>query len=155
MRPLVQFARPVMNKSLKSAGFVLEDVVLRWHEIVGEELAPFTLPLKIIWGKRPKEQSTQDPGTLYLRVESGVILEVQHQKNVILERVNSYFGWQAVSQLKTTQGIVQKNPPSKAPVASLIEKRRVAKVVGDFDDEALKNALLSYGQHIYAVKKSL
>ena len=43
------------------------------------------------------------PGKLMLRVEGPVAVEIQHLSNVILERVNSFFGWQAVDAIRIRQ----------------------------------------------------
>ena len=40
-----------------------------------------------------------EPGTLVLRVEGPAAIEIQHLAEVILERVNRFFGWQAVGRI--------------------------------------------------------
>lgn len=41
--------------------------------------------------------------TLVLRVEGPMALEIQHSADVILERVNRFFGWSAVGKLAFRQ----------------------------------------------------
>jgi hypothetical protein len=153
LRPLIQSARPLMQKSLGMAGFSQSDIILRWAEIVGDDLYKLTLPLKISWPKRPQNDAPQDPGTLYLRVESAIVLDITHQKSLILERVNAYFGWRAVQDIKITQGPVLRKLPYAPVKPTLQAAKKVAKLVETIEDEALKAALISLGSHIYAGKK--
>ena len=46
---------------------------------------------------RPVEGQPQEPATLVLRVEGPMALEIQHSADVILERVNRFFGWSATT----------------------------------------------------------
>ena len=153
LRPLIQSARPLMQKSLGVAGFSQADVILRWPEIIGEDLCTLTLPLKISWPKRPLAGAPQDPGTLYIRVESAIVLDVTHQKSLILERVNAFFGWRAVQDLKITQGPVLKKLIKMPSKPTLQAAKKIAKLVEPIEDEALKAVLTSLGSHIFAAKK--
>ena len=153
LRPLLHSARPLMQKSLGVAGFSQSDIILRWAEIVGDDLYKMTLPLKISWPKRPQSDAPQDPGTLYIRVESAVVLDITHQKSLILERVNAYFGWKAVQDLKIAQGPVLRKLPFQDKKPTLQAAKKVAKLVESIEDEKLKAALTSLGGHIYAANK--
>ena len=77
-------------------------------------------PLKIQW-PRPVEGQPQEPATLVLRVEGPMALEIQHASDVILERVNRFFGWSAVGRLALRQAPLSRRdraPPSRAPDAA-------------------------------------
>ena len=65
---------------------------MRWAEIVGADVADHAEPLKIQW-PRGAEGDSREPGTLVLRVEGPAAIEIQHMSQVILERVNRYFGF--------------------------------------------------------------
>ena len=58
-------------------GFAARELVTRWAEIAGPEIAPHSEPLKIQW-PRPVEGQPQEPATLVLRVEGPMALEIQH-----------------------------------------------------------------------------
>ena len=49
-------------------------------------------------GRAPWTDDTPEPGTLVLRVEGPAAIEIQHLSGVMLERVNRFFGWQAVGE---------------------------------------------------------
>ncbi len=99
-------------------GFVQSSIVSRWREIVGERYAGVSSPESIRFppGKRSE-------GVLTLVVEGAHAPTIQHVAPVIVERVNRFFGYQAVARVAFKQGMVQLGrakaraaPPSLRPV---------------------------------------
>jgi hypothetical protein len=112
--------------------------------------------MKINW---PRAQKTQnlgrlgdeppEPATLVLRVEGPAALEIQHLSAVILERVNRFFGWQAVGRLSLKQAPLRR--PDKRKTHSLPDPAlaaRIAESMPQVEDEALKGALARLGAAI-------
>jgi hypothetical protein len=83
-------------------GFVQSSIVSRWREIVGERYAAVSSPESIRFpaGKR-------SDGVLNLVVEGAHAPMMQHVAPVIVERVNRFFGYQAVVRVAFRQGLVQ------------------------------------------------
>ncbi len=69
---------------------------------MGPEIAAHSEPLKINWPRAIGEEAAE-PATLVLRVEGPAALEIQHLSAVILERVNRFFGWQAIGRIALRQ----------------------------------------------------
>ena len=97
-------------------GFVQSSVVSRWREIVGERYAGVSAPESIRFphGKR-------EGGVLTLVVEGAYAPTMQHVAPVIAERVNRFFGYEAVARISFRQGSVAKTikrpaPPSLRPL---------------------------------------
>ena len=86
-----------------------------------------------------------EPATFVLRVEGPVAIEIQHQSNVIVERVNRFFGWQAVGGLALRQAPLSRRerrvPPQIYPKATA----QVAATLGDVNDDDLREALARLG----------
>ena len=64
-----------------------------------------------------------EPATLVLRVEGPAAIEIQHLSGVILERVNRFFGWQAVDRIALRQAPLRRRqqpapPPGPDPEAT-------------------------------------
>src|SRR5262249_8842920 len=97
-KPLSVLLSDVFSDAYAKQGFAAGEVVTRWAEIAGPELAGPSEPLKRQW-RRPVEGQPQEPATLVLRVEGPMALEIQHSSDVILQRVNRFFGWSAVGRL--------------------------------------------------------
>jgi hypothetical protein len=94
-KPLSVLLGQVFSDAYAKQGFATRELVTRWAEIAGSEVAAHSQPLKIQW-PRPVEGQQQEPATLVLRVEGPMALEIQHASDVILQRVNRFLGWNAV-----------------------------------------------------------
>jgi len=98
---------------------------------------------------RPVEGQPQEPATLVLRVEGPAALEIQHKSDVILERVNRFFGWSAVGRLALRQAPLSRRDrpsPPQPPDAKAVEN--VAKTLSSVEDEELRAALARLGASI-------
>ncbi|GLI21145.1 hypothetical protein GGQ86_001333 [Xanthobacter flavus] len=145
-RPLADFVAPGISDLCGRAGFSVVEVVTHWDEIVGPDLAPRCIPLKLQW---PREEGAA--ATLVVRVEGAYAIELQYAAGVVVERINAYFGWRCVGRLTLRQGPV---PPRHAPppVPPKPDKAAVAAVrqelneeIGTFEDEALADSLARLG----------
>src|SRR5512132_3275506 len=101
-RPLVELLGACLSDTFKQQGFASAELVTRWTDIVGPEIAAHAEPMKVQW-PRPVGNDAPEPGTLVLRVDGPTAIEIQHLAGLILERVNRFFGWQAVDRLALRQ----------------------------------------------------
>jgi len=90
----------VASRALGRRGFADAGLISDWQKIVGGELAQSCAPLRLTF-QQPRERRE---GTLLLRVEPGIALELQHLAPLLVERINTYFGYRAVARLKFQQG---------------------------------------------------
>ncbi len=147
-KPLSVLLSDVFSDAYAKQGFAARELVTRWGEIAGPEVAAHSEPLKIQW-PRPVEGQPQEPATLVLRVEGPMALEIQHASDVILQRVNRFFGWSAVGRLALRQAPLsrRKGPAaSHAPDAQSVAK--VAETLDAIEDEELRAALARLGASI-------
>ena len=101
-KPLRDLVGKVVGETFTRQGFASAELVTRWQEIVGVEIAAHSEPIKIQW-TRPADGEEREPGTLVLRVEGPAAIEIQHLAEVICERVNRFLGWRAVARLALRQ----------------------------------------------------
>jgi hypothetical protein len=156
-RPGPLFAKPlsaILGKTIDEVfakqGFASRELVTRWTEIAGEEIAAHSQPMKVQWPRKVGD-APPEPATLVLRVEGPMALEIQHQSGVILERVNRFLGWQAVGRLALRQAPLrrpEKRLARKGPDAAKVLE--VAKTLDAVQDEALKEALARLGASVGA-----
>jgi len=147
-RPLADVAATLLKDSFARQGFASRELVTSWPEIVGADIALCAEPLKIQW-PRGREGEAQQPGTLVLRVEGPAAIEIQHLSGVILERVNRFFGWQAVGRIAIRQAPVSSGRPAKE--RRKIDPKMAEKIeeaLGMIEDEALRQALGRLGAAI-------
>jgi hypothetical protein len=116
-RPVSELLPDVGRAAFRRFGFVQHSVVSRWNEIVGERYAAVSAPESIRFppGKRAE-------GVLSLVVAGAHAPMMQHIAPEIIDRVNRFFGYQAVARLAIRQGEIKrvvKNaaPPSLEPLS--------------------------------------
>lgn len=147
-RPLSAFAGSALNEALKRQGFASAEIVARWADIVGTDIAAHSEPLKINWPRRTDEE-VSEPATLILRVEGPAAIEIQHQSSVILERVNQFFGWRAIGRLALRQAPLRRRAPKAVPPPpDPAVAARIAEGLPQVENEDLKQALARLGAAI-------
>ena len=146
-RPLADVLRNTIKDAFAKQGFAATELVTRWPEIVGPEISAHCEPEKIQW-PRPYGSDDQQPGALVLRVEGPTAIEIQHLSTIILERVNRFFGWQAVTDLRLRQAPLGRREKPKPPAMDHEAAERIASSLTDISDEKLRQALARLGAAI-------
>ena len=147
-RPLRDIVGKAMSDTFRKQGFASAELVTRWAEIAGPEIARHSEPLKIQW-PRPVEGQPQEPATLVLRVEGPAALEIQHSSDALLQRVNRFFGWSAVGKLALRQApLSRRERPRAPPEPDAKAVAEVAKTLTAIEDEELRAALARLGASI-------
>ena len=121
-RPRVGSARAIADlmpdigrAAFRKFGFIQSSVVTRWPEIVGKRHAALTAPELI---RFPPNQ--RSGGTLQLVVSSGHAPMVQHIVPEIIERVNRFFGYEAVARVTLRQGEVKQSETVSRPPPAML-----------------------------------
>jgi len=96
----------IAGTTFKRFGFVQGAVVSRWAEIVGERYAKVSTPESIRFPAGKKSD-----GTLTLFVEGAHAPLIQHLAPLITERVNRFFGYEAIGKIAFRQGRSAKAAP--------------------------------------------
>jgi hypothetical protein len=123
-------------------GFIQSSVVSRWAEIVGERYAAVSLPESIRFPRGEKEG-----GTLHLLVGGSYVTMMQHIAPDIVERVNRFFGYGAVSQIRFRQGVVtpRKDKEKRVPLPASLKPApiQLGENLRDIGDAELNRVLES------------
>lgn len=130
-------------------GFSTAALLTDWATVVGADLAKYTEPERLNWPRRPaiidepdSEGRGRSGGTLVLRVAAARALDVQYRTRQIVERINAYFGYRAVAELRIVQVPMAPRPQlgvSTTPKPSA--PRRVSVELGAITDGRLRSAL--------------
>jgi hypothetical protein len=157
-KPLRDVAGKIVGEAFTRQGFASAELVTRWAEIVGAEIAAHSEPIKIQWqrlGQRPGRSdlggSGQEPGTLVLRVEGPAAIEIQHLTNVICERVNRFLGWRTVARIALRQAPLRRSERKVPRGGDPAVMALIAASLPEIADEDLRRALARLGA---AIKKN-
>ncbi len=99
--------------ALRRRGFGEGEVISRWPDIVGPELAALTAPEKL-----QQRRGDVAGAILHIRVAGAAAVELQHMAPLVLERINGFYGYRAVDRLKLIQG-----PLPEPKKAAIVPKR--------------------------------
>jgi hypothetical protein len=133
----------VGGQSFRRFGFVQSSIVSRWPEIVGERYAKVSSPESIRFPTGRK-----GGGSLTLLVEGAHAPLIQHLAPIIIERVNRFFGYEAVNRVNFKQG----KPPAAPARLKRPDLRPVPKELGaglrEIADPELRACLESLASQI-------
>jgi len=151
LKPLGYSLKKVAKPFYKEFGFFESSLLTDWEIIVGKKLADIALPEKLTFAKGQKNQ-----GTLFIRTSSAGALELQHREPLILERINSYFGYLAIKRLHFVHkplplalARLKKPKDKKLPPLNPELFKHLEEETKNIQDPLLAAALLKLGQSIY------
>lgn len=156
-RTLGSFVPALTRKAFEKYGFSAATLITDWPAIVGKDLASQTAPEKLKWPRQPdaaaddaaKGAKGRAGATLFLRVEGPRALEIEYKRAQLAERINAYFGYRAIADVRIIQ----------APLPQPKPRRVVTRIATDtvplpgVADEGLRTALEKLGAGIKAKKR--
>lgn len=138
-------------------GFAVTRLLTHWPDVVGNELAGTTRPVKIGYSR------DGFGAVLTVLVSSAHAPMVQMQLPKIIERVNAVYGYAAISRISLTQtaptGFAEGQaeflaaPKAEAPVDPAI-RAKAAETAAPIADAGLRAALEALGQNILTRRKT-
>ncbi len=150
-RAIGTYVAKALDPAARARGFATTALLSDWPAIAGRELARFTMPDRIIWPRRhddgvdtPVRGHRGNGATLVLRVEGPRAIEVQHRSAQILERVNTYFGYRAVTEMRFLQGPIGRAARAKPAPKPPLPAYDLPKSAG-IEHEGLARALARLG----------
>ena len=134
-------------------GFAYAQILTHWETIVGPELADVCRPTRLRWPKgqeRIKDERRRLGGTLTVTVDGPAAIELQHTTPQIIERLNTFYGYQAVTEIRIVQGRVS-NPQNLSrnktvPRLSGSREAELETCLEGLEEERLRSALTRLGR---------
>lgn len=97
---LTKEVRRITAHVLGIRGFSGADILESWSDIVGPDLSLGISPEKLTF-----ERDNRTHGTLHVKSSGGAFAMLfEHQKQRVIERINCFLGYPAVSSIKIKQG---------------------------------------------------
>ena len=133
----------VGGSAFKRFGFVQASVVSRWKEIVGDRYGEVSSPESIRFPAGKKSG-----GTLTLLVQGAHAPLIQHLGPMIIERVNRFFGYEAVAKVVFRQGKLPAAAPKRARKVPAPLPSDLGEGLRAIADPELRACLTSLAGHI-------
>jgi len=94
LRPMSKSLPNGLKTILKKGGYNYSSIINNWSGLVGKQISDVCYPKSIKTGKELKD------GVLYLNVFHGDQLLVEYNKTNIIDKINVFFGYQFVKDIR-------------------------------------------------------
>ena len=119
---------------LKKNGYNYSEIISKWNLLVGKDIAECAYPKSI------KMKQGNANGTLLLLVNRGDEITVEYSKKIIIDKINSYFGYKLISDIKLqTFTSSVKKITNKNNIEGLSENFQ--QKINEIKNEKIKNSL--------------
>lgn len=125
-----------------------------WPEIVGQDYARNTTPVKISFpkGKQDAEkwaQGRREGGILHIRLPQGMVMEFTFHSEQIRQRIAAFFGYDAIARI-AFEPYYGENKPPPAPLPPLAPAQVAAlkEATKPIENDALRAALEAFGESV-------
>ena len=137
LRPFSSSIPKTLKKHLRKGGYNYSNIVDNWTKMVSKKISDACYPLTVKMGKEMKD------GTLILNVIHGKEMEVEYEKQEIIDKINSFFGYNCISQV--TLKIVQDTIKTNEKVFPKIKNfSKIEEKMNKVSDDGLKSSLNNF-----------
>ena len=135
----------ILKTKLKKANFVDISVIKNWKEIVGDDIAKNCWPIKIFFS-----DGNNSNGKIAIKVKRGWSLEIEYKNQEIIEKLNQYFGYNAISKINIIQNFEEYTVESKKnKIEKKITKKKFFKEITNIKQPKLQKALLKLDKTLF------
>jgi hypothetical protein len=131
LRPLQSLLPENAKKILKKEGFLHFEIIKNWKNIIGEKMFKDVVPLKI--------KKINNENILTINVNKGVMIEIEYSRDQIVERVNSYLGFNAINKIQ----ILSKNYSIEIKKRKILLDEKIIKKINEIKNEKIKEIFLN------------
>ena len=137
LRPFSSSIPKTLKKYLRKGGYNYSNIIDNWTKLVSKKISNACYPITVKMGKNMKD------GNLVLNVIHGKELEVEYQKKEIIDKINSFFGYNCISRvtLKITQNTIKNNRKTFPKIKNF---SKIEKKMSKIDNTELKSSLSNF-----------
>jgi hypothetical protein len=125
-RAVGSYVPKLTRKAFEKYGFSAAALLTDWTVIVGEEIAAMAVPERLKWPRSVAIRGDVEAGAegrpgavLVLRVNPARALDIEYKGQQLIERINGYFGYRAVAELRLMQAPLDRRTAKPAPVSAI------------------------------------
>ena len=137
LRPFSSSIPKTFKKHLRKGGYNYSNIVDNWTKMISREISDACYPLTLKMGKEMKD------GTLVLNVIHGKELDVEYKRNEIIDKINSFFGYNCIKQV-TLKVISNKIIRHKKVLPKIKDLKQIDEKIKKVENNQLKNSLSNF-----------
>ena len=143
LRPFSSSIPKMLKKHIRKGAFNYSNIVDNWTKMVSRKISNSCYPSTIKMGKEMKN------GNLVLNVIHGKEMEVEYSKKEIIDKINSFFGYNCISHvsLKIVEDKIKKNKKVYPKIKNFSEiEEKMNKVNNNELKSSLNNFLKAFNE---------
>ena len=137
LRPFSSSIPKTLKKHLRKGGYNYSNIVDNWTKMVSKEISDACYPLTVKMGKEMKD------GTLVLNVIHGKELDIEYKKNQIIDKINSFFGYNCIKQV-ALKVISNKISRHKKVLPKIKDLKQIDEKIKRVENNQLKNSRINF-----------
>ena len=156
---IAEAANGLIDPVLQRKAGINTALIGSWDEIAGGDFADCSRPERITWPRRNADRRGEaggmEPGVLTVACEGSRALFLAHAQGELIQRINGFFGFPAIRQVRIVQKPVTPRGRSRRRLRPLSagEKDHIAGLTAEIESEPLKAALERLGRAVYGSRK--
>ena len=119
---------------LKKNGYNYSEIINKWNFLVGKDISNLCFPKAIKMSKSEKN------GTLILSVQRGNEIDVEYSKKEIINKINSFFGYQLINEIRLQASNSSKKVNLKKNILTTSAKK-YKKKINEIKNKDIQNSL--------------
>ena len=137
LRPFSSSIPKTLKKHLRKGGYNYSNIVDNWTKMVSKKISDACYPATVKMGKDMKD------GNLVLNVIHGKEMEKEYEKKEIIDKINSFFGYNCIGHV--TLKIVQNSIKSSSKIFPKIKNlSKIEEKMDKINDNELKSSLNNF-----------
>ena len=143
LRPFSSSIPKTLKKHLRKGSYNYSNIIDNWTKMMSKKISDSCYPITVKMGKEMRN------GTLVLNVIHGKEVEVEYEKKEIIDTINSFFGYNCISNvtLKIVQDKLKSNDKIFPKIKNLSKiEEKMKKVDNDELKSSLNNFLKTFNE---------
>ena len=134
----------IIDKNIKERNFVEITLIKQWKEIIGQDIAKYCWPIKIVFSDIKNSN-----GIIFLKTKRGRSMEIEFKNDEIIEKLNQYFGYKAINKISVVQDFNIKDSYKQNKITKKKIKNNHSKVINKIKKSEIKIALKNLNKTLF------
>ena len=137
LKPFSSSIPKSLKKHLKKGGYNYSNIVDNWTKMVSKKISDSCYPITVKMGKEMRN------GTLVLNVLHGKELEIEYAKKDIIDKINSFFGYNCINQI-TLKIVQEKIKTRQSQFPKIKNLTKINEKIDKVNNSQLKSSLNNF-----------
>ncbi len=137
LKPFSSSIPKTLKRYLKKGGYNYSNIIDNWTQMVDRKISDSCYPIEVKMDKKMKD------GILILNVIHGKELEIEYAKKEIVDKINSFFGYNCISQVNL-KIVEEKIKPKQNEFPKIKDISKLNEKISKVDNNQLNNSLKNF-----------